>query len=265
MGRLLIVSKADRLQEYQQLAEQYGTGFELNDFFEPALLDEEGKLRDTIEKYRQVGLPEGSTMHGVFFDMVIFSQDARIRKATAERMEQSMQIAEELGVRGVVFHTNTNPIFYSPEYDEQAVQMITGYLSELLERYPQTEIYLENMFDSNPVILERISQKLSRYPNYGVCLDYAHAYVFGRSVSIDIWVRTLEPFVKHIHINDNNLTGDLHWPVGTGMVHWWQFAEYYHEYFRECSVLIETTEPEDQRKSLEYLTRFPDFAEDVGI
>ncbi len=265
MGRLLIVSKADRLEKYQEIAQRYGTGFELNDFFAPALLDDKGALRDVIQKYRQMGLPEGSTMHGVFFDMVIFSQDAGIREATARRMEQSMQIAEELGVKGVVFHTNTNPILQSPQYDENAVDRTSAYLAELLDKFPRTEIYLENMFDNTPNILERISQRLKEYPNYGICLDYAHAYVFGRAVSVDVWVKALEPFVKHIHINDNNLAGDLHWAVGTGMIHWWQFVEYYHTYFKDCSVLVEVTEPEDQKRSLAYLMQYKEFVTDTDM
>jgi sugar phosphate isomerase/epimerase len=75
--------------------------------------------------------------------------------------------------------------------------------------------------------------------------------VYG--ADIEEWVTTLAPFVKHIHINDNDLKQDLHLAVGKGLIDWVRFRTYYELYFEECSVLIETNEPEAQRESLEYL------------
>ena len=44
MGRMLIVSRADQLDAYKQLAEEYSVGFEINDFFAPEVLDDEDKV-----------------------------------------------------------------------------------------------------------------------------------------------------------------------------------------------------------------------------
>lgn len=69
------------------------------------------------------------------------------------------------------------------------------------------------------------------------------------------WIETLSPYVKHIHINDNDLTQDLHLTLGDGKLDWDKFLEYYNVYFSDCSVLIETTLPENQIKSLEFLKK----------
>ena len=163
-----------------------------------------------------------------------------------------MEIARKLQVKGVVFHTNVNPMLSSREYDIRAIDMTADYLKILLADFPDIEIYLENMFDASPDILVRISERLMDFPNYGVCFDYAHAVIYGFPMAV--WIRQLAPYMKHIHINDNDLKHDLHLALGAGKIIWSQFFDYYDTYFSNCSVLIETPQPEAQRISLEYLT-----------
>ena len=251
MGRFLIVSKIDRLNEYEQLSKQYSVGFEINDFYNPAILDNEKELDAWISVYRRRGIPEQSTMHGAFLDVVVFSEDDQIRRISENRMWQSMEIARRLGVKGVVFHTNSNPVLSGEVYDARVVQYVSAYVEKLLQAFPELDIYLENMFDADPQILQQISERLCIYPNYGVCLDYAHASI--SDTPIEVWVDTLAPYICHVHINDNDLKKDLHQAVGDGRIDWKRFAAYYRQFFSTCTVLVETTLPEQQKKSLTYL------------
>lgn len=254
MGRFLIVSRVERLAEHLELAEKYNVGFEINDFFDPQLLDDEKRQQVVIDRYLKAGLPEGSTMHGAFFDVTVFSNDAKIREISNLRMHQSMEIARKLHVKGVVFHTNWNPMVCGEIYENQIVERTVSYMKALLEQYPEIEIYLENMFDSDPRILTRISKELKAYKNYGVCLDYAHATIYGSDIAH--WIEELTPYIKHLHINDNDLKQDQHLALGEGQIDWHRFMEYYRTRFADCSVLIETTQPENQAKSLQYLEAF---------
>ena len=251
MGRFMVVSRADRLPEYKAVSEQYDVAFEINDFYDPHILDDSKQQNLIIQQYEKIGIPEGSTMHGVFLDIVIFSNDEKIVEVSKLRMHQSMEIAKQLGVRGVVFHTNSNPMLSSETYDNNVIVKSADYIEELLQEFPDVDIYLENMFDASPKILAGVSERLSKYSNYGVCLDYAHASISDLPMSD--WVETLAPYLKHIHINDNDLKRDLHLPVGSGFIDWNQFAKYYRTHFDQCSVLVETTRPEDQIQSLGYL------------
>lgn len=253
MGNFLIVSKVDKLEEYKTISEEYGVSFEINDFFIPAILDNEIKQEEIIQKYLNIGIPKDSTIHGVFFDIAIFSQDEKIRTVSLERMVQSMELARRLGVKGVVFHTNYNPYLLSASYKKYFIDTTVKELSKLLEEYSDIEIYIENMFDTEPDILEGISKELAHYKNYGVCLDWAHVNVYGHNNAE--WIEYLSPYVKHIHINDNDFTDDLHLPIGDGNIDWKQFFNYYTTYFGHCSVLIETSEPCNQRKSIEYIRK----------
>lgn len=251
MGQVLIVAREQDIESYKAIAEEYNVGFEVNDFYNPEVLENEDEMNRLVEFYQREGLPKGSTMHGAFFDIVVFSHDLRIREISELRMEQSMKIAVRIGVKGVVFHTNISPVLSSMEYDQRAIEMTVEYLECLLKRYPDTEIYLENMFDADPDILAAISERLCIYENYGVCFDYAHASI--SSTPIQTWVEALAPYIKHIHINDNNLKRDQHLALGDGKIDWQQFMEYRKKYFDDCSLVIETTLPENQRRSLKYL------------
>jgi len=251
MGQFLIVSKADKLNEYYKISKEYGVAFEVNDFFDGELLADEEKLHNVIAQYKAKGLPKGSTLHGAFFDVIVFSQDKEIRKISEFRMKQSMEIARELEVKGVVFHTNFYPVLEGTVYNRNVIEKTVAYLEVLLKHYPEIEIYLENMFDADPEILLQISKRLQKYANYGVCLDYAHARLSGTKTRV--WVESLAPYVKHLHINDNDLKRDLHLPLGEGSIDWMEFAGFYSTYFQDCSVLLETTEPESQLASIHYL------------
>lgn len=251
MGQVLIVTREQDIRSYKAIAAEYNVGFEVNDFYNPEVLENEAEMNRLVEFYQREGLPEGSTMHGAFFDIVVFSHDLRIREISELRMEQSMKIAVRIGVKGVVFHTNTSPVLSSMEYDQRAIEMTVEYLECLLKRYPDTEIYLENMFDTDPDILAAISERLCIYENYGVCFDYAHASI--SSTPLKTWIEVLAPYIKHIHINDNNLKRDQHLALGDGKIDWQQFMEYRKKYFDACSLVIETTLPENQRRSLKYL------------
>lgn len=251
MGQFLIVTHAKDIGAYKEIAEEYNVGFEVNDFYNPSVLEDTEEMNRLVEFYQAQGMPAGSTMHGAFFDIVVFSYDPRIREISELRMEQSMKIAVRLGVKGVVFHTNISPVLSGVEYDRRAIEMIVEYMECLLKRYPDTQIYLENMFDTDPELLAAISERLCIYDNYGVCFDYAHASI--SSTPMTVWMEALVPYIKHIHINDNDLKRDQHLAVGDGEIDWEQFMEYKRLYFADCSVVIETTLPENQRRSLRYL------------
>ncbi|MDO5154669.1 MAG: TIM barrel protein [Eubacteriales bacterium] len=251
MGKWMIVSKVEQLADYIALANAYHVAFEINDFFQPSVLEDELQIESIIRQYMKYGIPEGSTLHGAFMDIVVFSNDPKIREVSVYRMRQSMEIAKRMGVSGVVFHTNINPMLDSIEYQEDVVRNTVEVLSGLLTAYQELDLYLENMFDATPDLLCEISRQLAGYSNYGICFDYAHAMVFGEDV--DAWAQAVAPYVKHVHVNDNDLKHDLHLAIGDGAMDWGRFETLYQTYFSNCSVLIETTSPQWQHKSLEYL------------
>lgn len=252
MSRFLIIPCLDRIEESKRLANKYGFGFEYNDFFIPDVMDDEELTAQIIEKYKTAGVPDYCTMHGAFFDVLVFSYDKLIRKISEKRVKQSMEIAKRINVRGVVFHTNCEPFLTSESYKRNWLNANEQFWLKILDDYPNINVYIENMFDDSPKLLGVLAEKLSIKKNFGVCFDYAHASIYGSD--IDSWVNVLSPYVKHMHINDNDLKNDLHLAVGDGLIDWEKFKYHYEKSLSHVnSVLIETSTIETQSRSAEFL------------
>lgn len=252
--KFLIIPKLDELEKSLALAEEYGFGFEYNDFFIPDVMDNEKLTDDIVSRYKAHKLPEYCTMHGAFFDVLVFSSDKKIRRISEERIITSLDIARKIGAKGVVFHTNHNPDLNSEVYVRGWFDSNESFWRKVLPKYPDLEIYMENMFDRTPDMLCGLAKRLADIPNFGVCFDYAHAAVYG--TDIDSWVDAVSPYVKHIHINDNDLKDDLHLAVGDGKIDWEHFKLCLEEKLSSAkTVLIETSSIENQRRSAEFLAK----------
>ncbi|MBQ8281436.1 MAG: TIM barrel protein [Lachnospiraceae bacterium] len=253
-NKLLIIPDSENLSAYIELAGKYGCGFEYNDFFLPDVLDDSEKCDKIIAEYCVGNIPQYCTMHGAFLDVTVFSDDRKIKAVSDERVEQSLLLAEKIGAKAVVFHTNYMPNFLQDTYRENWVERNRLYWKEKLNNHPEINIYLENMFDTDPELLASLAEKMQCESRFGICFDYAHAHVFGNQGEIEKWAVKLGKYVKHVHINDNNFISDLHLAVGDGFINWELFKELYSKYFPKASVLVEVRGEEKIRKSLEFLS-----------
>ena len=251
MKKIFIIPDRLEMEETLALTKSYSLGFEYNDFISPDVLDDEGEVQRICEMYKMHPLPEFCTIHGTFFDVIPCSPDARIREISNMRIEQSLKAAIKIGASAVIFHTNYNPFLNSKDYIEKWTNQNATFWSSILEKYSNINIYLENMFDLTPNILEKLSEQLCNYDNYGVCLDFAHAVL--STTHPKIWAEHLGKYIKHIHINDNDLISDLHLAWGKGKIDRRMFYDCYEKYMQGASVLIETSSMKNRIESLEKL------------
>lgn len=254
MNKFLIIPKAAEIEKSLELAREYDLGFEFNDFFLPDMLDDPLRTEERIAFYRKWELPETLTSHGAFFDVIIFSYDRRIREVSQMRVRQSVDIARRIVAKGVVFHTNYQHEFLAAgNYRRDWLDSNEKFWRETAENNADIEIYIENMCDRSPELITELARRLSGVPNFGLCFDYAHACVYGSD--IDNWAKSVAPYTKHLHINDNDLKDDLHLAVGSGKIDWERFKAHLSEYFPNQSVLIETSDISAQRRSAEFLRK----------
>lgn len=253
---LLIIPDVERIEECLMLARQYDCGFEYNDFFIPDLLDDREYIEARIKLYKSIDeLPKYCTFHGAFLDVTVFSDDSRIRQVSDYRVEQSLMLAEEIGANAVIFHTNYIPNFTLASYRQSWIDRNMIYWRNKAEKHKNLNIYIENMFDTDWKLLAELAGNMRDTGNFGVCFDYAHAHVFGNEWEIDSWSSALSPYVKHLHLNDNDYKDDLHLALGDGNIDWQHFKENYLKYFSDASVLLETRNMERIKKSLEFINK----------
>lgn len=252
MSRGYIIPDREDMERSVCLAGKYGCAFEYNDFFKPEVLDNPKKQEEIINFYAKYRSDfSEDTMHGAFLDVTIHSSDPLIRDASILRLRQSMDIASRMGLKGVVFHTGRLGGFRASNYLRLWHDTNRRFFSEIAEEYPKQQIYMENMFDEAPDVLAGLAEAMGEVKNFGVCLDYAHAAL--TDCPQQEWVQTLAPYIRHIHVNDNNLKNDLHQPIGQGKIEWKDFSRLVNEYGIKASVLVEVSGCAGQEESLEYM------------
>ena len=236
------------------LAEQYETAFEYNDFMIPDRLDDKEYCRQKINFYKNLGRDMSQdTLHGAFLDLVVQSMDSMIKDASRKRVYQCMEIAQDLGVRGVIFHTGLIPNYKDESYLQSWRDGCVEFWRKVLADFPAQSVYIENMFDMDSTGMAALGEAMKDQERFGLCLDYAHAVVFGRGETLKDWYEHTRPCLRHMHINDNNRKYDQHKPIGQGDIDWKKFGEILQNHVNPLSVLLEMSGWEAQKKSLEYI------------
>lgn len=250
-----VIPDIRHMDQTMELVKDYDVIFEYNDFMFPHILDNKEMCSEMTQFYKSLDRDRSrDTMHGAFLDITVHSTDRLIREASEKRVRQCMEIAEELGIRGVVFHTNLIANFRAETYYSQWLKSNVKFWSCILEEFPGQEVYLENMFEENSRMCVEIGKAMEGEPRFGLCLDYAHAMAFGKQ-KIGDWFMETAPYIRHMHINDNDCRDDLHLPVGAGCIDWERYGYFLEKCGTDVSVLIEVKSCEGQRASLEYLSR----------
>jgi len=246
--KFYVIPNNKELDKYLKLSNDYNLGFEYNDFYDPNLLDDELKLNNLIEKYKKLNR-KNDTMHGVFYDINLASADNKIRKISEERIIKSLDIAKTLNLKGVVFHTNYETWIKDKKYRDNWVNLNYEFYKKMLDKYEDIEIYIENMFDLNPILLKELMDRFNSN-RIGVCLDFSHAAISG--LDLDIWFNTLKKYIKHIHINDNDLIKDSHEEIGKGKIDFKLIFDLISE-LDDVSILIEIKDYNKTLNSINYL------------
>ncbi len=162
-----------------------------------------------------------------------------------------MEVAESIGAGKVIFHTNINSAIAKDTYFDSWVNSNEIFFRDVCADFPNITVLMENMFDYDSKALYEISKRMEDVKNFGICLDYAHAFLSKEKPGE--WVSKLKQYIKHVHINDNDGELDLHLAVGSGKIDWDEFKRYRDEYFPDATILIEVNGIEKIKDSIKYL------------
>lgn len=252
MKKLCCIPKIEELASFLAFSSQYDAAFEYNDFYLPQILDDSIATERIIRAYQETGRDlSQDTLHGAFLDICVNSEDPMIFRASDYRVRQCMDIAQKMGLRAVIFHTNYIANFPLRSYQKGWVARNEEYWSQLLQDYPSLTVYLENMFDDSPHLLAELAGRLREHPRFGVCFDIAHARLSGSPM--ENWYEEMRPFARHLHINDNDGQEDLHMAAGAGTVCWQQFSQWCQSLSHPLSVLIEVRSWRELMASVRFL------------
>lgn len=252
--KFLIIPEIDRIQESVELSSKYHVAFEYNDFFNPLVYEDEKEVERRCKVYKSFQRDRSEdTLHGVFMDVALNSKDQYLREYSRKRIWQSMEIADCLGVRGVVFHSGLIAGLEVPTYLDSWLEGSTEFWDMVAKKYHSLEVYVENTLERTPDMLVALKKNLKDVSNFKLCLDYGHAVLTG--IPIEHWVGEMASKIGHIHLNDNDLKRDMHQVPGDGSIDFQQCKSLFDKYGIDLPILLEINGIENQAKALEYVKK----------
>jgi sugar phosphate isomerase/epimerase len=254
--RVLLSASRNNAQETIDLAVEHGLGVEVIAFTFPDILDSD--WRATLAKYKAMLEPVAGdiTIHGPFFDMVSGSPDPRINAVCVARYSHAIRIAAELGAKQVVFHANFIGSLHNHFYRETWHKRNVEFWEPVAEYAAQHDVVLllENMWEFDPTIISDLLAEVN-HPYLRCCLDVGHTRVWSDpQYTFDYWLRTLEPWLTEIHMNNNNGILDEHhgFDWENGVLNYHEIIPKIRSVNPHLDLVLEMDKVEDMRDSLHY-------------
>jgi sugar phosphate isomerase/epimerase len=172
-------------------------------------------LSDMASLLQREGL--SVTLHGPFFDLAPGGMDKNILKASRERLRQAFDLVPLFEPKSIVCHTGYDRKRYHEAQDqwlETAVETWRPFVEDL--HGSRTILAIENVYEKTPTMLVRLLNALNN-DQVGFCFDTGHMNAFSET-DMEGWLQELQPFLKQLHLHDNDGTWDDHWAIGNGKI-----------------------------------------------
>lgn len=243
-GRIAIATMCAR---WKQIADEYDLPVELDHYCQAQNLDGErgdkvaAAIAKDLENYRAMSL------HGPFNELFPSAIDPEARAFAMKRFHQAADRAKQFGVKKMVVHSGWIPFVYFKEWH---IPRSVEFWREFMEHQPDDfELCIENVLDDEPYSLVRIVEDIGD-PRVGICYDVGHANIVS-DADQDEWMDALIPHLKHLHIHNNDGSGDYHRGFDSGTL---DIARVIDRVINECSEMTTVTaEILGGRESFEWL------------
>ncbi len=204
-----IVKAIATVEEFNaNLFNKLNIGVEIQDFTEPNLSFKE--KNELIRLYKDLfqGFKAIKALHGPFLDLKPASPDLDIRKISHKKYLETLDIAHDLNIKYIIFHSQINP-YLKEEFirDLNNNQSKEFWHKILKETEYKNKILIENVFEEEPHMLKRHIEAIDR-ENIKVNLDLGHAKL--SHASLEEWIRELKDHIEYIHVHSNNAIYDQH-------------------------------------------------------
>jgi sugar phosphate isomerase/epimerase len=79
-------------------------------------------------------------------------------------------------------------------------------------------------------------------------MDIGHQHFFSELDAVE-WVRRMQNRLLHVHLHDNDGTGDKHWSIGRGTIDFEAFFAALMRYVPQATISLEVVDKMDVRMS----------------
>jgi len=200
------------------------------------------------------------SLHLPFTDLSPGSVDPMIREASRKRLEAAFVVAKVYTPVHMVGH----PIYNADSWDFEAqrwADCCAGVWQKGLREWPQhPPLFLENIFEQEPGPLAVLMQTLQDQ-DMGICFDVGHWHSFSRGAmrgNLELWIETLAPWIRHLHLHDNDGSADQHKGLGQGSIDFAAFFSLLAKHGARPGITFEPHSEEDFFQSLAYVQEHPE-------
>jgi sugar phosphate isomerase/epimerase len=168
------------------------------------------------------------SFHAPFMDLRPGAIDPKIRKVTAERLQQVFDLVPYFRPISVVCHASFDKRYYvsnEHEWLENSIETWKHFLAQAIDL--DTTIALENVYETDCQYLRLLLDTFTS-PHICFCFDTGHFNVYS-TAPLEEWMDGLGVRIGQIHIHDNNGFLDEHLPVGEGNFPFQAFFELIHQ------------------------------------
>lgn len=190
---------------------KFNMGLELQAFHKPFLCED---VRE-VERYKKLIKPINTlSLHAPFGDLCPGSSDPMVRDVAMNRFNLGYSVAEELGIKNIVFHIGWIPGAGSPtNWTRRCVNFWRDFLKD---KDPNTSFFIENLFDNTMEIIKNVILGVADN-RVRICLDIGHVNCYSK-INLIEWIKCLGNLIGYIHLHDNNGYEDQHLGIGMGNI-----------------------------------------------
>ncbi len=202
----------DRVPEYLSFIQQKKINLEL---YFPSTGIDMVRSTDLIHLKKNLDYAPSLSMHAPFMDLSPGGLDPKVRAVTIERFLLMFDIAEILEPKSIVFHSGYEKWRYALKVDvwlKQSLKTWPLLVRRAAER--DIKIVIENVFEDEPGNLRLLMEEMGS-EHFGICFDTGHCNLFS-SVPLDEWIGQLKPYIRELHLHDNDGARDDHRAIGDG-------------------------------------------------
>ncbi len=189
------------------------------------------------------------TIHAPFMDLTPGGVDTRFKKATIERLEQTLEVAAVFRPLMIIVHPGYNKWFYDGDVKLWLENSLTTWKPIVAKAEKiGTPIAIENIFEEEPSGLQQLLTAI-KSPYFNFCFDTGHFHLFSK-VSMKEWFDVLSNYIRAVHLHDNFKKADDHLPVGDGEIDFDLFFQLIKRYGVDSLFTIEPHKVELLERSL---------------
>ena len=205
-------------------------------------------------KSELLGFKNPLSVHSIFSDLNVGSQDKEILRVSDMRYKYSFEVAKALGAKTLLFHSGNKAMKHDGS-QYKFISNVVKYWSEFIKLFEKTGIVavIENVHEREPEWCVRIVEEVNS-PNLKLALDVGHANLFSE-VPLTSWIEAYGEHPYHLHIHNNFGKNDDHFSLLNGSVDYKEILTAIKAQNINPQFVFEMFKEEYLRESLEFFNK----------